>query len=294
MNIVEDKKNYIDLNKLESLISKGDSWISACPGCRSEGRDKQGNHLRVWSNGAFHCVLDSSKDHNRLILSLVGTQEVEGEIIYKKPEPKIEMPKKWPLEQLNGLVRNHEYWNNRGISSETMDYFQVGLAYRGQMVLRSVVPIFNKTKTHLIGFTGRALKPDMKPKWKHLGDKTDFVFPYISNEKYNKVLLVESPGCIFRLWDNGIKNTKCLFGTVASPAILKYLIETNPEEILIGTNNELDSKNKAVGNKAAEKLENQLLQFFGRNKIKIALPPTKDFGEMNSDEIKQYKDLWKL
>jgi hypothetical protein len=294
MNIVEDKKNYINLDKLENLSNKGDSWIAACPGCRQEGRDKQGHHLKIWPNGAFHCIVDDSKLHNQLILSLVGTQTIECGIIYKKPEPKIEVPQKWPLEILSGLIKNHEYWNNRGISNETMDYFEGGVAYKGFMKGRYTLPIFNKQKTHIIGFTGRALSPDMKPKWKHKGEKSSFVFPYIKNERYKKILLVESPGCNLKLWDNDIRNTKCLFGTNIGPALLKYLIETNPEEILIGTNNELDSKNKGVGNKAAEKLESQLLQFFGREKIKIALPPLKDFGVLTNQEIGEYKNLWKL
>ena len=66
-----------------------------------------------------------------------------------------------------------------------------------------------------------------------------------------------------------------------------YLLSINPDKILIATNNEPD--NNLIGNLAAKKIEKQLLHFFNRDKIVIALPYKKDFNLMNKDEIQKYK-----
>lgn len=283
-------KSAIDISKLENCKSQPDgSFICACPCCRENGNDKTGNHLRVWPNLAFNCIVDQSVEHNKRILQLVGTNIDINNLDYvapQKQEPRVTMDKQWPLSILDGLIKNHDYWINRGISSQTMDYFCGGIATKGQLQNRYVLPFLNKQKTHIIGFTGRALKPDMKPKYKHLGSMGDVLFPYTIGEKYDTILLVESPGCNLKLWDNGIKGHKCLFGLNIGSAVMSYLIETNPKKIKIGTNNEPD--NKEIGLKAAEKIKKKLLQFFNEDRIDIALPPKKDFGDCSNEEIKQY------
>lgn len=288
--------NIVDVSKLENVARNSDGSITCgCPACLEQGNDTKGkNHLRVWPNHAFNCVVDNSKEHNARILQLVGT-ESDGteESYFVSAAPKNKSEKFWDPLILSELIQNYDYWINRGISAETCAFFQIGVATKGQLTNRSVIPIFSKPKTKIVGFTARALYPNINPKYKHLGAiKQSTVWPYIEGEKYDKILLVESPGCILRLWDYGIKSAKCLFGTNIGPALISYLIETNPLEILIGTNNEPSNRN--IGARAALKIDKKLSQFFNEDKIKIALPPTKDFGEMTDEQLSEYQNQWQL
>jgi hypothetical protein len=49
--------------------------ICACPACRSEGNDRKGDNLRIFSSGAYNCIAHpKDRDHNRKIFSLVGVR----------------------------------------------------------------------------------------------------------------------------------------------------------------------------------------------------------------------------
>ena len=71
-----------------------------------------------------------------------------------------------------------------------------------------------------------------------------------------------------------------------------YLLQSNPDEILISTNNEID--NDSIGNKAAIKIQEQLYNFFLADKVKIALPLAKDFDEHTKDQMKEWRSKWNI
>lgn len=285
-------ENIINLEKLENLRSKSNGYTAGCPACILEGGDSQKMHLSILHDGRFSCAkFQRDKDHNRAILSLVGTQAIEGEVIFKKPEPKIEVSKKWPLDILKGLIRNNDYWNNRGIRGEVCNLFDMGIATKGQLDHRSVNPIFNEKKTYIVGFAGRTIK-NRDPKWKILGVKSEFLFPLWLNKGIildkKEIILVEGVGCVLSLYNSGIFNSICLFGVNISSQIISKLIELSPNKIIISLNNE----NSNIGINAALKIKKQLLSFFGEEKIVVKLPIKKDFNEMNELEIKNwYKNI---
>jgi len=63
----------LDVSKLENVKRRGDKIIAACPACRAGGGDKKGNHLIVYPDGKFGCVVHGQdKAHNKEIHSLVG------------------------------------------------------------------------------------------------------------------------------------------------------------------------------------------------------------------------------
>lgn len=284
--------NIIDLEKLENLKQDSDGWTAACPFCRQiEGRDRTGNHLKVFRSGKFSCIVaPSDKEHNAGILQLVGT-ESNSELIYTAPEPKIQVPKSWPLDTIKGLVKTHDYWNKRGISSQTCDYFNIGLAFKGQMAGRSVIPLYSESRDKIIGFTGRALQKDNKIRWKHIGEKSLYLFPANKLEisKTRTVILLEGPADALALYECGIKNTICLFGVTISSKQLGFLIKTNPERIIIALNNEASG----VGNIASEKLRKTLLSYFSSERVQICLPEgAKDFCELLETGRRQLIESW--
>jgi hypothetical protein len=271
----------IDLNKLVNLKQDATGWQAQCPACAAEGRDLAGkNHLHILKDGKFNCVVDES--HTKIIFKLVGIDS-DGEVsnFTQEVEQKVEMPKRWPLSTLDRLIKNYDYWINRGIDAETVEKFGGGIATRGSFTNRWVLPIYNKEKTEIVGFTGRSIT-NQKPPWMHNGKKSEWIWSPDINciKQKGYILIVESPACVLKLASLKRWNSLCLFGTTISDAQISHLISICPDKIFIGTNNEPGNGN--IGNFAAEKIQKKLLKFFNEDKIKITLPcGAKDFAEKN-------------
>jgi DNA primase len=147
-------------------------------------------------------------------------------------------------------------------------------------------------KAIIFGLKGYYLYDNEKvPKWKHLGDKSQWIYPFQINfniiKEQKKVILIESVGDMLSLWQAGVKNTMVIFGLDVSVAQLNALIKTDPDKMIISLNNDED-KNSA-GNVAAEKLKRKLLKYFDKNQVAIHLPTANDFGEMSSEQIKEWE-----
>jgi len=205
-------------------------------------------------------------------------------------KPLLKSTKKFDIDLLSNLENNHSYWNKRGINNETLSQFKGGVGKAGKMKSRYVFPIFD-IKNNIIGFSGRDITNLSKIKWKHLGEKNDFVYPLFLNsqdiEIQKEVILVESIGDMLSLYQTGIKNVLVTFGTSLSLGILNYLLKMDIKKIYISLNN--DSNKNNAGNIGAEKTYSRLKRYFDDKQLKIALPTKKDFGEMNKEEILQWK-----
>jgi 5S rRNA maturation endonuclease (ribonuclease M5) len=206
-------------------------------------------------------------------------------------KPLLKSTKKFDIDLLSNLENNHSYWNKRGINNETLSQFKGGVGKAGKMKNRYVFPIFD-IKNNIIGFSGRDITNLSKIKWKHLGEKNDFVYPLFLNsqeiETQKEVILVESIGDMLSLYQAGIKNVLVTFGTSLSLGILNYLLKMDIKKIYISLNN--DSNKNNAGNIGAEKTHSRLKRYFDDKQLKIALPTKKDFGEMNKEEILQWKN----
>jgi hypothetical protein len=205
-------------------------------------------------------------------------------------KPLLKSTKKFDIDLLSNLENNHSYWNKRGINNETLSQFKGGVGKAGKMKSRYVFPIFD-IKNNIIGFSGRDITNLSKIKWKHLGEKNDFVYPLFLNsqdiEIQKEVILVESIGDMLSLYQTGIKNVLVTFGTSLSLGILNYLLKMDIKKIYISLNN--DSNKNNAGNIGAEKTYSRLKRYFDDKQLNIALPTKKDFGEMNKEEILQWK-----
>ena len=136
-------------------------------------------------------------------------------------------------------------------------------------------------------------RPKNRPKWKHIGQVHDWVYPaYLNNEiikKEKKVILVESIGDMIALWDVGIKNVLVIFGLNVSSGILNFLLKMDPFYIILALNN--DSLKNSAGNKATEKNYKTMLKYFDKNQLVIHLPTKNDFGDMTKKEINSWEEL---
>ena len=73
--------HMIDIDKLDitKTVDKpdGPAIIARCPACAEDGADDKGEHLIVFDDGRFGCVVyprgdDESEEHRSRILELVG------------------------------------------------------------------------------------------------------------------------------------------------------------------------------------------------------------------------------
>lgn len=204
-------------------------------------------------------------------------------------KPLLKSTKKFDIELLSKLDKDHKYWINRGIRKDTLDIFLGGLAYTGKMKNRYVFPIFDINK-NIIGFSGRDTRQNSTIKWKHLGEKNEFLYPIFLNNNIitekREVILVESIGDMLNLWQSGVQNVIVTFGVNISLAILNYCLRIDPKKIYISLND--DSKNNNVGNLAADKALSKLKRYFDTKQLQIKLPFQKDFGEMTPEQIKEW------
>jgi hypothetical protein len=269
------------------------------------------NVLRIWKNSGQwvdfkESVSGSLEDLIKLTLKLKTIDEAKQWIVSRgidassieedKPKAIVTQPTIFDPEILLKLRKDDAYWHNRKISSSTLEPLKGGVATSGKMFNRYVFPIFN-SENLLIGFSGRdvsALTLDGRPKWKHLGDKKEWVFPAQINSKALKakkeVILVESIGDMLALMENDISNVLVSFGLHLSNKMLYTLIALNPKKIVVAFNN--DGSDLGAGNSAAETAQNKLLSYFDKDQIAIKLPQTaKDFGEMhlkNSSLVREW------
>ena len=240
-------------------------------------------------------ISGSFEDLVKLSLDLKSIEDVKSWVTkhggvssdIEEAKPTIRTQKTFPKSVLAKLFPDHSYWIARGVSEYTVSQFRGGIVREGKMANRYVFPIFD-AKENLVGVAGRDLiSSDRRPKWKLIGDKSQWKYPAFLNHEELKgsksVIIVESIGDMLALWDCEVKNVCVAFGLDVGPALLKLFLRYDMERVIVSFNN--DSENNEAGNLAAKKAEKKLLRYFDRSQISIALPTRNDFGEMSRDEI---------
>lgn len=198
-----------------------------------------------------------------------------------------------------------KYYLDRNYSSEALIKYDVGLCDNPNkpMYNRVVVPIYDNNYEYMVGCTGRSIfekcstcssyhdpnhecptsdKSWFYPKWKHSTELKSQ--NYLYNFWFAKdhildtgvAILVESPGNVWRLEENGIHNSVAIFGSSLSDR-QKILLDSSGAMTLI-----VLTDNDEAGKKAAEQIKNKC-----QNTYRIFMPQINknDVGEMNGDEI---------
>lgn len=200
----------------------------------------------------------------------------------------LKTPTTFSSKNLDFIMPEYKYWNDRGVSTPTLKSFQSGTMKSGKMEGRYVFPIFDRDDK-IVGMAGRALDNEKKPKWKLVGEKKLWAYPLKLNlpilQKEKKIILVESIGDMLALWEAGIKNTIVTFGLKVTAKIKQMLIAIRPNTIHIAFNNDANR----AGNEGANKAYAELSKHFDTEQISISLPTHNDFGEMSRSDIL----LWK-
>jgi hypothetical protein len=213
--------------------------------------------------------------------------------------PKLTMEKTYPNSMLDKLLPHYKFYNNRGVSDQTLAFFNAGLATEGAMYQRFVFPIYNE-EGQIYGFSGRDMTTSNpnRPKWKHIGKKSNWIYPYyIPQESKNvvqeailergEVILVESIGDLLQLHEQDIKNVLVTFGTSLSSRLLCFLVSSGCSKIILSLNNDSDQEHNR-GKVGSFKSYLKLLNYFAQDSIIIHPPISKDFGDMKQDQFPEW------
>jgi DNA primase len=158
----------------------------------------------------------------------------QAKIIGKIPKQQVRSQLEFPA----------KYLTNRGFSPQVLDRYDVGLCNNRtkEMYQRIVVPIYDDSGQYMVGCTCRSIyekcplcklwhnpkipcpqkwHEHMFSKWKHSGFKRDFHlynswFACKHIQMTNQVIVVESPGNVWKLEEAGIHNSVAIFGTYIS------------------------------------------------------------------------------
>lgn len=281
--------NAYDITKLFCVRTVPGGIQAACPICREEGKDRTGNHLKIFNNGSFHCIVGSEADptHNKRIYQLLRNPNADTvQFIEDEPLKASHVEKTYPEDSLNKLLKNYEYWNRRGVKSEVLAKLENGVApyeEKSKLSGRSIFPIRDPDSNLIMGFTGRLTEPNsFAPKWKHLFAARRAVYPWHINGptiKQNKrVVLVESIGDLLGLMSYDINECLCVFGLNLNGRIISTLIAHDIKTVVVSLNRDNDP---TKGQAAMEKIYQKLTNFWPEDKIVLRLPPEgfKDWGE---------------
>jgi len=223
-------------------------------------------------------------------------QYLNREFNYEPPKVEkdtLKTPTTFNSKNLDFIMPDYKYWNDRGVSTATLKSFQSGVMKSGKMQNRYVFPIFDR-EDKIVGMAGRALNNEKKPKWKLVGEKRLWAYPLKLNlsvlQKEKKIILVESIGDMLALWEAGIKNTIVTFGLKVTAKVKQMLIAIRPNMIHIAFNND----DNRAGNEGANKAYSELSKHFDSEQLSVSLPTENDFGCMSRSDILLWKSQHNL
>lgn len=273
----------LDTSGLVNVRPNAEGWDCQCPICARAGLGLRAkNQLRIFKTGAFHCVLDSTPDHNRAVRAILrGYSDEQAEVIYV--EPKLTVDAVYPESTLVKLVPDYDYWVGRGMKESALKALENGVApadEKSKLSGRSIFPLRNPDRT-IVGFSGRLLEDRYNaPKWKHLARIKTLVYPWhvsgAAIKETKACMLVESIGDLLACQSYGIVPVLCIFGLNLSAAIISTLLEHDVRRVIISLNRD-DDPNK--GQAAAAKISDKLVNFFPEVSIKLPPAPHKDWGD---------------
>ena len=290
------------------LSDRGDYWQS---NALFRGGDNP-TALQIYKDsGVWRDYVDGEKfmPFPALIEKTVGKENAKTFNLSKNPlqkekvsesEGTIKMEKTFRKEDLSSLLPHYSFYNNKGISNPTLTFFKSGMCTGGSMYQRYVFPIFNKFQ-QVHGMAGRdMINSKNRPKWKHMGKKTSWVYPLycLDDSGFNpifssiisskEVIIVESVGDMLALFEKGVKNVLVSFGLDISPNLISSLMGLNPSRIILSFNND---STKEVNSGLIASIKNflKLLSYFNQEKISICLPLKNDFGDMMDDDFEHWE-----
>lgn len=198
-----------------------------------------------------------------------------------------------------------QYYIDRGYSKDILVKYDVGLCQKPDkpMFNRIVVPIYDNEYKYMVGCTGRSIfekcamcgayhdganecpskdKAWTYSKWKHSLDfkSQNYLYNFWFAKEHilqtSTAIIVESPGNVWRLEENGIHNSIAMFGSSLSDRQKILLDSSGAMNLVILTDND------EAGLKAAQQIKSKC-----QNTYRVFIPTISkpDVGDMTKEEI---------
>lgn len=308
-NLTPEKIEEILLELGYSLTDRGNYWHS-----NAAYRNGDNNTaLQVWKNsGVWRDFVEGSQpmpfvkllelhfgsNDKELLKKYLSVEYINTPSQNYINEDKLSADKIYPEEILEDLLPHYDFYHKKNVGTANLKSLKGGLATKGEMYQRFVFPIYNEFG-QIHGFSGRDMaNRENAPKWKHLGRKTNWIYPYFvpPSQEFNTVsciedrktvIIVESIGDLLKLREHDYCNTLVSFGLDISSKLLCHLISLGLDRIIISFNNDFD-KSENRGARAAVKNYLKLLNHFDFENLFICLPNKTDFGEMTSEDFQSW------
>ncbi len=182
----------------------------------------------------------------------------------------------------------------RGFSRPVLEEFDVRYAKtQGTLFFnRIVLPIRDK-EGDLVAATARwaAHDTDGRPKWLHEGNVNDYLYGFHKTashiQRTERIVLVEGPLGVIKLWEAGIRNAVAVFGTSISRRQQRSILASGAYKLYVAFDNDL------AGNRAADKVlygKGELThEYLGgyMDVIRVDLGDHSDLDEMSVHEIRE-------
>lgn len=198
------------------------------------------------------------------------------------------------------------YYLNRGYGADVLDKYDIGLCTNPnkEMYNRVVAPIYDNNHEFLIGCTGRSIFekchvcgsyhdqsrncPDIDKrwlfsKWKHSANfksqNTLYNYWYAKEwiQKLGYVIIVESPGNVWKLEEHNIHNSVAIFGSSISDRQKVILDSSGAMTIIVLTDND------DAGKQAAKQIQDKCSKTY---RVFIPTISQSDVAEMTAEQIK--------
>lgn len=205
------------------------------------------------------------------------------------------------------LIIPAKYFIHRGFDQKILDSYDVGLCDKieKEMYNRAVVPVYDHDYKFVVGCSGRSIFEQCKecksyhdpknscpviedrwkyPKWKHNKDfkSQNHLYNFWKAKSYilqsTKVIVVESPGNVWKLEEAGIHNSVAIFGSSMSDRQKILLDGSGAMTILTIMDND------EAGKKAALAIKDKCKNTYNIHNISISKP---DIGDMSQEDIEK-------
>jgi len=172
-----------------------------------------------------------------------------------------------------------QYYIDRGYSRSILERYDVGFFTPHQRV---VVPVYDDGYRFAMGYTKRAVYPEQKPKWLHSDgfnvDCSLYNFWFSRNEikKTKTAIIVEGPGDVWRLEENGIHNSVAIFKNSISEQQINKLLNTEIMSLVVLLDND------PAGMEGTKQIYQELSPF-----VRLFFPTIQgnDIGSLKKDHI---------
>lgn len=281
---------------------------------RKYGWNKDGDDTCSFQEALDYATKFLKKDFSKIKISKVDKDKktFANVINYINKTDTCDLPKITRQQVIKSIKIPSQYYIDRNYNKETLIRYDVGLCTNAEkpMYNRVVVPIYDNNYQYMVGCTGRSifekcsqcscyhdakmLCPEEEKrwtysKWKHSAEfkSQNYLYNFWFAKKHilesRTAIVVESPGNVWRLEENGIHNSVAIFGSSLSDRQKILLDSSGAMNLIVLTDND------EAGSKAAEQIMSKC-----QNTYRIFIPTISesDVGEMNSEqinkEIKEY------